>query len=388
MKLESRSYNNIKEHFVYIILWTVTFLAPVLSLYISSKSDSEMSFDWHHVLFVWETYIPFLILFLIHNFLLAPMLLYQRRKILYFVLTISMVILFAIFKCTIDPTNERPHHLAHQAAHFDKKNNDSFRHDMSFPREPMPPDFKREPPRHMPPNGINHRAISSVVMLILLFGMNMGVKFYVRDEDARKRMEEMEHESLQQQLAYLKYQISPHFFMNTLNNIHALVDINPEQAKSSIVVLSKMMRYLLYESNHEMIPLEREILFINNYVALMRMRFSEDKVHIRLNMPDLNDHSTICGSVPPVMFVCFVENAFKHGISYLHQTNIDISILLSEEHLTFICINTKAPEKNQEKGGVGLVNVRRRLDLIYQERYDLQTKETDDEYQVTLTLPI
>lgn len=259
---------------------------------------------------------------------------------------------------------------------------------MSFPREPMPPDFKREPPRHMPPNGINHRAISSVVMLILLFGMNMGVKFYVRDEDARKRMEEMEHESLQQQLAYLKYQINPHFFMNTLNNIHALVDINPEQAKSSIVVLSKMMRYLLYESNHEMIPLEREILFINNYVALMRMRFSEDKVHIRLNMPDLNDHSTICGSVPPVMFVCFVENAFKHGISYLHQTNIDISILLSEEHLTFICINTKAPEKNQEKGGVGLVNVRRRLDLIYQERYDLQTKETDDEYQVTLTLPI
>lgn len=126
MKLKSRSYNNIKEHFVYIILWTVTFLAPVLSLYISSKSDSEMSFDWHHVLFVWETYIPFLILFLIHNFLLAPMLLYQRRKILYFVLTISMVILFAIFKCTIDPTNERPHHLAHQAAHFDKKKQRQF----------------------------------------------------------------------------------------------------------------------------------------------------------------------------------------------------------------------------------------------------------------------
>ena len=118
----------------------------------------------------------------------------------------------------------------------------------------------------------------------------------------------LEKENLNQQLEYLKYQINPHFFMNTLNNIHALVDIDPEKAKTTIVELSKMMRYLLYEGNNSLIPLHREVEFLRNYITLMKLRYT-DKVKIDTDIPvSLPDRR-----LPPLLLITFVENAFKHG---------------------------------------------------------------------------
>ena len=156
--------------------------------------------------------------------------------------------------------------------------------------------------------------ILAIVVLILMFAANLGIKSYFRSRDDRKRLAELEHENLEQQLEYLRYQINPHFFMNTLNNIHALVDIDPEKAKDTILELSKMMRFVLYEGNKQSVPLVRELDFIRHYITLMQLRYT-DKVRIILDLPtETPDHT-----LPPLILISFVENAFKHGVSYQQE---------------------------------------------------------------------
>ena len=377
--------HNKKEQLAYLILWVITFLAPVLTLYVRSTSGSEETFSWSEVLYVWRTYVPFLALFLVHNFLLAPLLIYQRKKALYFAVTLSLVTVFALAQCMSRPDHGGPRDHR-DGPPMEMKNSGQPPMEMADrERPPLPPDFGGDrPPHHKPPVLIGQHDVMAVVILLLLLGVNLGVKFYFRSEEDRRRIHQMENEQLAQQLEYLKYQINPHFFMNTLNNIHALVDIDPERAKSSIVVLSKMMRYILYESNNKLIPLQHEVVFINNYISLMRMRFTE-KVQISVSLPDTE---TAQGEVPPLLLITFIENAFKHGISYQQESFINISVVAEGDRLTFTCANSKASEPNPEKGGVGLVNVRKRLDLIYQDRYTLDTQDSDDTYRITLTIPL
>ena len=213
--------------------------------------------------------------------------------------------------------------------------------------------------------------------------MNLGVKFYFKTRDDQKKLLRLEKENLEQQLEYLKYQINPHFFMNTLNNIHALVDIDAEKAKSTILELSKMMRFILYEGDKQGVPLTREFDFIRNYITLMELRYT-DKVQIRVNLPQQAPDRLI----PPLMLITFLENAFKHGISYQHPSFIDIMVDVQDDRLHFTCNNSKAEKSNQEKGGVGLTNVRQRLKLLYDNNYTLHIQDNPDTYQVQLTIPL
>ena len=178
--------------------------------------------------------------------------------------------------------------------------------------------------------------------------------------------------------------------MNTLNNIHALVDIDPEQAKDSIVQLSKIMRFVLYEGSKQMVPLRQEILFLQNYIELMRKRVA-DQVDIRVSLPDMLPDR----EVPPLMLITFVENAFKHGVSYQQPSFINIRISIDGStdspqpaSLHFVCRNSKIPQAEDRHGGVGLQNAKRRLDLLYADRYDLHIDDAADTYTVTLQIPL
>ncbi|QYR11450.1 sensor histidine kinase [Prevotella sp. Rep29] len=174
--------------------------------------------------------------------------------------------------------------------------------------------------------------------------------------------------------------------MNTLNNIHALVDIDPQKAQTSILQLSKLMRYVLYDATKNLVPLQQDIDFVSNYIRLMRIRYS-DKVaietDIREPMPDRQ--------IPPLLFISFVENAFKHGISYENESFIQLSIHTDDDKLHFSCRNSKKrtekPEK-ADKGGVGIKNTRQRLDLIYGTDYQLDIRDDDNDYTVSLTIPL
>ena len=392
--------NRRAETIIYIVLWTMLFMAPVMSMSVRS-TQTGIDFDWSEIFTVWKQYAVYFLVFLIHNHLMAPMLIYHQQKWRYLGLSVAIVVIFQVYQCNHRP-NFRDRGPRHEMI-------EKFDHQ----RPPMPPDFepgdfepgdlepgepkqalkplRHEGPRHKgekhPPLILGQHDIIALIIVILMLGMNLGIKLYFKQRNDQKHLEELERRNLEQQLEYLKYQINPHFFMNTLNNIHALVDIDPEKAKSTILELSKMMRFVLYEGNKTVVPLEREISFLQNYITLMKLRYT-DKVRIQVDVAQPLPNK----DVPPLIFITFVENAFKHGVSYRQESFIDIKIEETKHQdasqLVFTCKNSRIPKEEDKHGGVGLTNVRQRLDLIYGKGYQLDIQDEADMYTVKLAIPL
>lgn len=399
-----------KEHIIYTSIWLLLYISPLASLYMRMSSNPDISFSWHEILNAWEFNTVWLVLMLIHNFLLLPILILKRRTWQYLMLASALLISCTFASFLIRPAGPR----------FDDKDKRMEMSDTNYyicgesdschapglcqkmehdPKEDMcrKPIHGGKPfprPRYNPDE---LRPISPVPMLgpgeavaffggLMLMGLNLGVKLYFKTQEDREQRERLEKQDLERQLEYLRYQVNPHFFMNTLNNIHALVDINPERAKTTIVELSKMMRYILYEGDKKYIPVQREALFLNNYIELMRLRYSS-RVSISLDMPEMMPDVML----PPLLLIIFVENAFKHGVSYAAPSFIDIKVEVTQDKLKFRCRNSRQeqkPDENKKKGGVGLANARRRLDLLFPNRYNLEIKENDKEYDVLLEIPL
>ncbi len=357
-------------------VWALLFAAPLLSLYVRTISGPSVAFNWAEIFIVWRKFAVFLLLFLVHNFLLAPLLVKGHKRTAYISVMIVIVAIFTVYQCSSRPQipDEPPfHEMGRPEFHGTTEESDCL-------EQPGPPRFEHD---HRPPLIVGEHDIMAVVVLILMFGANLGIKGYYRSRDDRKRMAELERENLEQQLEYLRYQINPHFFMNTLNNIHALVDIDPEQAKATIVELSKMMRFVLYEGNKQGVPLTRELDFILHYVTLMKLRYTE-KVKITIDLPlEVPDRQ-----IPPLILITFIENAFKHGISYKQESFVEIIVSVKADKLHFSCRNSRAAVKNEEKGGVGLANVRKRLDLLYADNYTLDIQDAPDVFTVNLVIPL
>ena len=367
-----------QENLIYLAVWGVLFATPLLSVYIRTVSEPNAVFDWAEVFFLWRRFAVFLLLFLIHNFLLAPLLVYGHRRAAYFTLMAAMIAGFTVYQCNSRPDGRR--HKGFGPPPTEMRD----RHQQPFG------DRRHEGPRHdrfrhdAPPPFFGEREILSVVVLLLMFGANLGIKGYFRSSDDRKRLAELKKQNLEQQLEYLRYQINPHFFMNTLNNIHALVDIDPAKAQETIVELSKMMRFVLYEGDKHGVPLTRELDFIRTYISLMQLRYT-DKVKITLSLPDEVPDKTIA----PLILIAFVENAFKHGVSYQHDSFIEVKASVEADRLHFSCRNSKAGDGTSgTKGGVGLANVRKRLNLLYGHDYALHIKDDASVYNVELDIPL
>lgn len=384
MKKEQKKGENI----LYLALWTILFIAPLLSMLTSSFKSHE--YDWDETFDIWKVLLLFCITFAIHNFFIAPLLVYRNKKWKYAISVTLLLIVFESIQIMTSPHGpgprddrrrmdrmwQNPHDRNRPPRDFMEqgKHNGEFCLDKSKRKWRGP---------HVPRNMMGGPNTVAFIIMSLLLGLNVGVKNFFKSIDDRKRMKELERENLHQQLEYLKYQINPHFFMNTLNNIHALVDINPEQAKYTIEVLSRLMRYMLYEGNKPKAPLQRELEFISNYIDLMRIRYT-DRVHISTDIP-----ATVTDVyIPPLLFITFVENAFKHGVSYSQDSFINISIRQeTDERIIFRCHNSRKPATEDTHGGVGLANTKKRLDLIYGEHYSLTITPSDKDYAVELILP-
>ena len=362
--------HNKYENLTYLALWGMLFTVPVLSLYIRTVENANYAFDWAEVFMIWGRLAIYLVIFLLHNFLLAPLLVFRQKRGIYFSIIAVIVGLFVAYQCSHKP----------------KHNFEPPRDRMEMvEKRDMPHDFHQPPHREdrKPPVMFGEHDIVAIIIMLLMLGVNLGVKYYFKSRHDAKQLIILEKQNLEHQLEYLKYQINPHFFMNTLNNIHALVDIDPEKAKDTIVELSKMMRFVLYEGDKNGVPLSRECDFIRTYITLMRLRYT-DKVKISLNMPNEMPDKT----VPPLMLISFIENAFKHGISYQHDSFIDIKMEVRNGELYFTCHNSKADKPNEERGGIGLSNVKQRLQLLYGSRFTLDIQDNPDTYNVKLTIPL
>ena len=386
-----------KEHIIYISLWILLYIAPVTSLYMRMSNNPDIDFSWNEILNAWFYVTVWLATFAIHNYLLVPLLIVKRKTWRYMglalaLLLVGMTVLY-INRPSPDDFRQRQHHrMEHREKYCQRRDPaDSMRMArirLGDGRSCRPEDAMRRRHELRPMNPVPMLGPGEVVAFfggILLMGMNIGVKLYFKSMDDREKQESMAKHNLEQQMEYLKYQVNPHFFMNTLNNIHALVDIDPERAKTTIVELSKMMRYILYEGNNKLIPLPREVQFLNNYIQLMRLRYSKS-VRIDMELPGQLPDSTL----PPLLLIIFVENAFKHGISYRTESFVHIGMSVSGDRLVFDCQNSipEQPNRTDTAGGVGLANVRRRLDLIFADRYRLDITDDGRVYSVHLDIPL
>lgn len=378
MKQQSR-----QENIIYLVMWGMLFAAPILSLYVRSLDSHGHQFLWSDVFMVWQQFTVYLVLFLVHNFLLAPLLVYHRKKVLYGSIVTIILAAFIIYQCSSRPG--MPHHKDPHGKEF-------FEEARKTPPPMHQPAEFHKPPHRMPPAIIGEHDVVSVVILILMLGMNLGIKLYFKNIQDQRKLIELQKESLVQQLEYLKYQLNPHFLMNTLNNIHALIEIEPPKAQEAVIQLSKILRYVLYESNKPFVPISQEAAFMDHYVQLMRMRYS-DRLQFTLQIPDKEMEATI----PPLLFISFVENAFKHGVSYQQPSFIEVSCKCyldnnHHERLLWTCRNSKhnRPDSTSvpQQGGVGMTNVRQRLNLIYGNDYRLDIHETDSAYEVVLDIPL
>lgn len=375
--LKTTKMNYRKEHIIYTLMWIALYLSPLMGIYMRMSGNPHIVFSWDEIINAWEFNTVWIVLFAIHNFLLAPLLIIKRRTWLYTALVVVLLVATMFTLSAIRPSHSKKHPAPQR---YECCEHNCMNAEMMASKQQPPPMREGGPLMMFGPG-----EMVAFFGGLLLMGMNLGVKLYFRSQEATKAITQIEKHALERQLQYLKYQVNPHFFMNTLNNIHALVDIDPERAKASIVELSKLMRYVLYEGNNRLTPLSREVQFLRNYVQLMSMRYTGN-VSISLDVPEVLPDSML----PPLLLVIFVENAFKHGISYRTKSFVEISLQPHGDRLLFSCRNSRPEIKHDEnmKGGVGLSNVRRRLDLLFPDDYTLDIKETDDTYTVKLEIPL
>lgn len=362
------------ELLVYAAMWLLVLLFPLLNE--ALQSSRGLDFSWSDVGRWWLGAIPFMLLFVVHNHILIPKLLFEGRGKWYAVSVICLLIFFGYVQYTSLETR-REH----------------FRKEMvrKPPQEVMPglPAQVPPPPHVRPrgPMGLPAPFLMNLVMAVLMLGMNLGIVYMFKYQREQENRRALEHMRLQDELKYLKAQINPHFFMNMLNNIHAMVETDTEKAQDMILELSKLMRYVLYEGENHMTTFANEVHFLQSYIAIMRQRYPDSKVGISLDVPT-NPSDAL--RLPPLLFIPFVENAFKHGISYRRRSEVEVALEAAGGRILFHCRNTKPlAEAGAKKpaGGVGLENVRRRLDLIYGDTYFLDLDDREEEYIVTLKIP-
>ncbi len=211
-----------------------------------------------------------------------------------------------------------------------------------------------------------------------------GVKFLKDWITGQQKMQQREKEYLKTELLLLKSQIQPHFFFNTLNNLYSLSLNKSDEAPEIILKMSDLMRYMLYESDTPQVSLNREIEHIENYIALEKLRFGT-----RLKFKFETKNITADILIPPMLLIVFIENSFKHGgKGNIDIISIDISLSVTGNFLSFTCTNSLAYKTTQDKEGIGLKLVKRRLDLLYGNNYTLTFSNDDETFKVLLKIPV
>ncbi|MCX6288071.1 MAG: histidine kinase [Bacteroidetes bacterium] len=225
-----------------------------------------------------------------------------------------------------------------------------------------------------------------VPLFPLLTGIAIGISIRLAKEWARieKERRELQGEKLLSELAFLKSQVNPHFLFNTLNNICSLARKKSDDTEPAIIKLSQIMRYMITDSRQDKVGLEEEVEYLNNFIELQKIRLAE-KVDIRFDIE--GDLSAI--QLEPLLLIPFVENAFKHGVSYNGKSSINIELKTGSGELSFMVENSKPSVKDimkLDEPGIGLKNVRRRLELLYPGKHQLEIRDSESLYHIMLKI--
>jgi hypothetical protein len=350
------------DTFLMLFIFLLLFLLPLI---FTRNSDGVA---WPSVIKIWQDRILLIPLFALNHWLLVPKLMLKKKYSSYLPAVLSLILLVTVTYYLYDRPQSSP--IENRPA--GRENNPQRMTD----RAPSVPSDRH--PKPVPPYA------DLLLFSMLIVAVDTGLSFTRQWHSTEEEKVRLEKENIEAQLGMLRNQISPHFFMNTLNNIYSLIDSDKEGSKQAVMKLSKLMRYLLYENADGTVLLSKEFEFIRSYVDLMKIRYVDD-IEIILEFPKVYDDVKI----PVLLFVTFLENAFKYGTSYERKSSITASFEIEGKYLAFECRNSKNSfSVNYPAGGIGLQNSRQRLDLLYKDKYSLEVQDTENDYLLKLKIPV
>jgi two-component system, LytTR family, sensor kinase len=232
---------------------------------------------------------------------------------------------------------------------------------------------------------ITLRVYAKMLVLVAFFSM-LGYLFrgFLQGLRLKQEKEALQKQLLEAELGFLKGQISPHFLFNTLNNIDALIRINPEEASRSLISMSDIMRYMIYDTKENTVPLKQELYYLESLLSLYNLRFNEDGV-VRLTV----NGDALSYRIPPMLLLPIAENAFKHHSKKHSHDGILINILIADNKLRLTAGNAYDPDaKKAASSGLGMQTLKRRLDLLYPAKYTLDIHPSSYTFNVTLVIPL
>lgn len=315
----------------------------------------DLSHNAHDRIYLF-IYFLLLVFFYFNYYYLIPKVYFSKKQVVYF----AVIALFLLFFLLIST------YLDHPERNF-LDFRDGMPHKGRMPR-PRPMNFQ---PNHGPPTQYGHTA------LVYLIGVVSSLLFAINN-----RLRKVEKDKMKSELSFLKAQINPHFLFNTLNSIYALAIKKSDQTADAVVQLSELMRYIITNANDNVIGLDKEINYINNFVQLQKTRLGNT---VKVDYAVAGYAYGKC--ITPLILISFIENAFKHGVNPNQDSEIKIHITIEEDDLTLFVSNNKV-QSIQSDGGIGLQNTIERLSLLYPDKHDLQIEDSPERYVITLKIKV
>ena len=344
----NRQHNRLILNIAQILIWGCAMLLPagVTWLISGDSTRSAMTF--------WSSFhmlMPICLVYLINYFLLVPKLLF-RKQIVWFVV-LNLVLLTLLNLPSFVPRGEIPEPLRE---HIQRRDILAFR--------------------------IPTLISAGFFQLVFIF-LAIGARSIIRSNDIQYQLQEEKRKTAEAELTWLKHQLNPHFLFNTLNNISSLTQIDPDRAQESIGQLSDTLRYALYDTDVDKVPLSGEVAFMDNYIHLMQLRCNE--------MTDISTSWQVPSGdvkIAPLLFISPIENAFKHGVNARMKSFVHIGLHPEGKDLVFTCENSLFEKTGEDHigSGIGVENLKRRLELIYPEAYSYEHDEKDGAYHVRIVL--
>jgi two-component system LytT family sensor kinase len=352
---------NIVSVIAHTAAWVCFFTLPYL-VFFPRMLDSQYNMSDHMFASIVCNNVFLVVFYYLNTQILIPKLLMQEKWFLYITAVISCLIIFLIIPKYLAGIISPPEVRTYQRP--------------SLPNAPGRTWQGRKRPLVEPFN-------MAIFFMVFTVGTCVAViQRWLKTEEHRK---ETESEKLNTELSFLKSQINPHFFFNTLNNIYSLAIVKSEKTAPAVMKLSSIMRYILTETNNNLVPLQNEVDFTKNYIELQQVRLTE-KTTINFNVVGEVDNKNIA----PLLFIAFVENAFKYGVSTKSNSEINILIESQNDKIIFTASNYIVQSENNmtENTGIGINNVKRRLELMYPNKHQLSNTIKDNNYLVHLEISI
>ena len=329
----------------------------ILPVFVFERNDDRALF-W---IYTYYYQLAFMIIAFYVNFLvIVPRYFFASKRWNYFLIVVTFAIVLLFIS-----------QLLYNIIDFDKLRVENF------------PEMMKDKPRNF--LGLHPKIIDNFFLMLLVLGFSTGMAIIQRLRKNELQQKAIEKARVDSELAFLKNQISPHFFFNSLNNIYALIAVDADKAQEAVEKLSGLMRYLIYESDIKTVELKKEFEFTRNYIDLMRQRLTSKvklETEIQEELPKVE--------IPPLIFIPFVENAFKHGVSYRENSFIYVSLRVENNSVIFKC-NNSIPQQVREPaktGGLGIVNIKKRLELLYGSSAQLTMTTENGVHAVSLVIPL